>query len=76
MVAGGKGIVRELGLDTSTVLYLKRITNKDCRLLHGEGTLLSVPWQPGWEGSSGENAACICMAESPRCSPEAITRHC
>ena len=35
-----------------TVLYFKWITNKDLLL---NGTLLSVMWQPGWKGSSGEN---------------------
>ena len=34
-----------------TLLYFKWITNKD--LLYG--TLLSVMWQPGWEGALGEN---------------------
>ena len=36
-----------------TLLYLKWITNKD--LLYSIGTLLSVMWQPRWEGSLGEN---------------------
>ena len=30
-------------------------------------------WQPGWEGSVGENDTCIGMAESLRCAPETIT---
>ena len=51
-----EGIVREFGMDMYTVLYLKWITNKDntwnC-ITHG--TLLNVMWQPGWEGSLGEN---------------------
>ena len=29
MIAGGEGIVRELEMDMSTLLYLKWITNKD-----------------------------------------------
>ena len=29
------------------------MTNKD--LLVAQGTLLNVMWQPGWEGSLGEN---------------------
>ena len=48
-----EGIVREFGMDLCTLLYLKWITNKD--LLNSTGTLLSVLWQPGWEGSLGEN---------------------
>ena len=31
-----------------TLLYLKWTTNT-------QGTLLHVMWQPGWEGSLGEN---------------------
>ena len=30
-------------------------------------------WQPGWEGTSGENDTCICMAESLHSSPENVT---
>ena len=33
-------------LNDGTLLYIKWITNKD---------LLNVTWQPGWEGSLGEN---------------------
>ena len=48
------------------------IFNKD--LLYTHGTLLSVMWQPEWEGSLGENGYMyIYMAESFHCSPEAIT---
>ena len=37
-----------------TLLYLNWKTNKD--LYHiAHGTLLNVIWQPGWEGSLGEN---------------------
>ena len=35
------------------MLYLEWITNKD--LLYNTWTLLSVIWQPGWEGSLVEN---------------------
>ena len=38
-----------------TLLYLKWITNKV--LLYSTGTLLNVMWQPGWEGSLGENGS-------------------
>ena len=40
-------------MDMHTLLYLKWITNKD--ILWTQGTLLNVMWQPGWEGSLGEN---------------------
>ena len=33
------------------------------------GTPPSVMWQPGWEGSLGENGYIICMAESLHRSP-------
>ena len=36
-----------------TLPYLKWIINK--YLLITQGTLLSIMWQPGWEGSLGEN---------------------
>ena len=49
----GEGTVRELGIDMYTLLYLKWITNKDYCI--AQGTLLNVMWQPGWEGSLGEN---------------------
>ena len=53
MVVGAGGIVRDFGKVTYTLLCLKWITNKD--LLYAHGALLSVMWQPGWEGSLGEN---------------------
>ena len=56
-VPGGRewreGIVREFGMDMYTLLYLKWIANKDLLIAHG--TLLNIMWQPGWEGSLGEN---------------------
>ena len=54
-----EGIVREFGMDMCTLLYLKWITNKDLFIAHG--TSLNVMWQPGLEGTSGENGY---MAES------------
>ena len=42
---------REFGM-MYTQLELKWIANKDC-VAHG--TLLNVLWQPGWEGSLGED---------------------
>ena len=50
---GQGGIVRDFGKVMYTLLCLKWITNKD--LLYAHGALLSVMWQPGWEGSLGEN---------------------
>ena len=38
-----------------------------------QGALLSVPGQPGWEGSLGRMDTCPCVAESLRSSPEIIT---
>jgi len=46
--------VWKFGMDMSTLLYLKWITNK-VLLYTAQGTLLSVRWQPGWEGSLEEN---------------------
>ena len=40
-------------MDVYTLLYLKWMTNKD--LLYTHGTLLSIMWQPGEEGSLGQN---------------------
>ena len=59
VVRGKERISREFGIDVqprtdmSTLLYLKWISNKD--LLYGTWNLPSVMWQPGWEGSLGEN---------------------
>ena len=46
-------IVREFGIDMYTLLYLKWITNK--ALLYSTGNSAQLMWQPGWEGSLGEN---------------------
>ena len=54
LLGGGwwEGIVREFGRDMCTLLYLKRITNKDhCT----QGSLLNVIWQSGCERSLAEN---------------------
>ena len=40
-------------MDVYTLLYLKWTTNKD--LVYTHGTLLNITWQPGWEGSLGQN---------------------
>ena len=46
-------IVREFGMDIYTLLYLKWIINKD--LLYSTQNSAQIMWQPGWEGSLGEN---------------------
>ena len=43
-------IVTEFGMDMYTLLYLT--TRTYCI---AQGTLLNVTWQPGWEGSLGDN---------------------
>ena len=57
-------------MDMYTLLYLKRITNKDCI---AQGTLFNVMWQTGWKGSWGRMDTCIYMAESLCHQPETIT---
>ena len=47
-----EGIVREFGVEMYTLLYLKWITT---RTYCTEHRTLNVMWQPGWEGSLGEN---------------------
>ena len=40
-------------MDIYTLLYLKWINNKD--LLYSTLNSVQIMWQPGWEGSLGEN---------------------
>ena len=49
-------------MDMYTMLYLKWKTSKD--LLYRTGNLLSVMWQPGWEGSFGEECMHVCSVIS------------
>ena len=51
-------------MDTYTLLYLKWINN--C-IAHG--TLLNIMWQPGWEGSLGENGYMYMHGQSLHHSP-------
>ena len=51
----GVKIIQECGMDMYTPLYLKWITNKNLQLCMAQETLLNILWQPGWEGSLGEN---------------------
>ena len=53
MARGKERIVREFGMDRYILLYLKWISNRPYCIAWG--TLLNVMWQPGWEGSLGEN---------------------
>ena len=48
----GEGTVREFAMGMDTQLYLTWRTSKDLLV---QGSLLNVMWQPGWEGSLGEN---------------------
>ena len=71
-IAGGKGIVRDLGKVMYTLLHLKWITNKD---------LLYSTWNSAQRlcasldrrGVWGRMDTRICMAESLHCSPEITT---
>ena len=56
-------------MDIYILLYFKWITNK---VLIAQRTLLSVMWQPGWEGIREERIH-VCVAESLCCPPETIT---
>ena len=47
--AWGEGLVREFGIDTYTLLYLKWITNKD--LLYSTGNSAQCYVAAWWEGS-------------------------
>ena len=61
----GQRVAREFGINMDTLLYLKWITRTYCI---AQGTLLNVMWQPGWEGSLGENGyRYTYMAESLCC---------
>ena len=48
-----EGTVREFQMGRYTLLCLRWITHRV--LLHARETLLSVMWQPGWEGSVGKS---------------------
>ena len=71
---------REFGMDRHTLLYLKWITNKD--LLCSTGALLSVMWQPGWEGSlrrmcvhAKSLKSCLTLCGPVDCSPPCSSIH-
>ena len=77
MIAGGwgrigrEGIVRELGMDMYTLLYLKRIT-KDLLYKHREFCSMLCASLNG-RGVWGRMDIRIYMAESFNCPPENIT---
>ena len=54
----------------SAVFKMEKGIRSYCR---AQGTLLSVMWQPVWEGSLGRRDTCICMSESLCCLPETTT---
>ena len=49
-------------MDMYTMLCIKWKTNKG--LPYGTGNLLSAVWQPGWEGSFGEEHMHACSVTS------------
>ena len=65
-----EGTIRESGMDTYTLLYLKCITNKGLRCSTGKSAHLrgSLVEKAVW----GRMGTCICMAEALCCSPETI----
>ena len=73
---GGKdaveGIIREFGMDTYTLLYLKWITDKG--LPRSTGNSARVIGQPGWEGSLEKNQfssaaqSCLTLWDPTDCS--------
>ena len=58
-----KKIVREVGIEMYTLLYLKSITNRDP--LIAQGTLLNIMWQPGQEGNVGKNESMYMYGRGP-----------
>ena len=65
--------VREFGMDVSTFSMFKTDNQPGVTVYIAHGTLLSVMWQPGWEGVWGSMDTSICGAESLHYSPETIT---
>ena len=71
MVARADGIVREVGMDRYTLLYLKWIINKD--LLYSTGNSAQCYVAARMEGEFGGEYTWLCMAESLHYSPEILT---
>ena len=69
----GEGIVRELGMDMHTLLYLKWITNKVLLYSTGNSAQYYVAmWME--EGFGGNGYMYKCMVESLWCASEIITK--
>ena len=66
-----EGIVRELGMDMWMLLYVKWITNKDLLFSTWSSAQCYMVAQMG--GVWGRMDACVCMAGSLCCLPEAVT---
>ena len=61
MVAGG--IVRESGMGTYTLIYLKHNQQGPTHFI-AQGTLLNIMWHLDGKGVWGRMDTCVCMAES------------
>ena len=62
----------KLSVNMYAQLYLKWKTNKV--LVHiAQGAVLSVMWQPGWEGSSEEAGHLGVHGRAPCCAPATVT---
>ena len=72
---GGRGIIREFGMDVYTLLCLKQITSKRLTLWHRELCSVLCGSLDG-RGVWARMDTCICMAESLPCPPETISQHC
>ena len=66
-----KKIVREVGIEIYTLLYLKWIANRDP--LIAQGTMRNVIGSLDGREMWGRMNTCICMAESLSCAPDTIT---
>ena len=69
-----KGQLGSLGWTCIMHTALFKMDNQQGPTVWHMGPLLNVMWQPGWEGSLGQNGYMyICVAESLGCSPKTIT---
>ena len=69
---GGRGIIREFGMDVYTLLCLKQITSKRLTLWHRELCSVLCGSLDG-RGVWRRMDTYVCMIESLPCSPETIT---
>ena len=67
----GEGIVREFGMDTYTLLYLKWATNQPSLFFTLSAGNSAQSYVAAWMGSEfgGEVDTCLCMAEYLFCPP-------